>query len=193
MNLDVFKLSAFKAGTLKECPTLQSGASFIKYIACFPVLLSFCCGYTSLSLFDWSYLWSDLALAGILAFLQTQFIRKSDAWLHRRRSWPVLLAVCCCAIVIAFLQAMIISNYLFRTEMQIDALLRPRPGKSPWLQKDLLYVLSFRNATVSVMTIAIAIVSIFIGILPFGLTFFYRKSKYYPVSQIIENFKMSYD
>ncbi|PSK95232.1 hypothetical protein [Taibaiella chishuiensis] len=193
MNRNVFKLSAFDAEALKECPTLQSGASFIRYIAWFPVLLSFCSGYVALSLVNWSHWWSDLALACLLAFLQAQLIRKSDAWLHRKRSWKALLAISSCLILIAFLQTMIISNYLFRTEMQIDAILRPLHSKSLWPKKDLLYVLSFRDHTVSVITIAMAIVSSFIGILPFGLTFFYRKSKYYPVFQIIENFKMSYD
>lgn len=193
MKLKIFKLSAFEGEILKECPTMFYGASFIKFIAYFPVLISFFAGYVALSILDFFPVWSNIILAGIVVLFHILVIRRFDSWLHAKKSWSVMLIISFCLLVIAFLQAIFISNYLFAAESLIDKILRPGPRNIKWLKGDILFVLSFRNNIVSVMTIALAVISIFTGILPFGLTFYYRKSKYYQTYKLVEKFKMSYD
>lgn len=199
MDLNFFRLSAFDKSILEECPTMQYGASFIKYIAWLPIAISFFAGWVAFSLFNISYTFLNLFLALFFSFLHFLVAKSFDKWLHYRKKWGTVLLVAFFVCIIAFLQALFIGNFFFKTEFQIHSILHNQQLPEDWLDrplyylKKLFYIFSFSNSIVSIMSIALFIIVVFIGVLPFTLTFFYRKSKYYPTQKLIENFKTDYE
>lgn len=199
IGLAFLKLSAFDKTILEECPTMQYGASFIKYIAWFQIAISFFTGWVAFSLFNFSYTILNMLLAICFSFIHFVVIKSFDKWLHQYRKWGTILTITFFVCVIVFLQTVFIGNFLFKTEFEIHSILNHQQIPEYWLDKAIyylkkpFYIFSFRNNIVSMMSIAVFIITLFIGILPFGLTFFYRKSKYYPTQKLIENFKTEHE
>lgn len=196
INLSFFSLSAFDKKILKECPAMQYGASFIKYISWFQVVASFFSGWLALSIFNIFNTILNLLLAVSFSFVHLATVKLFDDWLHKYRKWSTFLSVTFLILIIAFLQTIYIGNYLFKTEFQIQSILSKQRLPEYWLEKPWyyvqkpLYIFSFKDIIVSIMSIAIFIVTSFIGILPFALTFYYSNSKYYETQKLIENFKL---
>ena len=199
MNLAFFRLSAFDEQVLKECPTMQYGASFIKYISYFQIVISFATGWFSLSLLNFLNSILNLILALFFSFVHILIIKLVDNWLHKHRKWSTILGIIFFVLIIAFLQTIFIANHLFKTELEINTILENQTISEYWKDrwqyylKKPFYILSFKNKIVSSMSVALFIIFSFIGILPFILTFFYRKSKYYFTQKLIENFKTEYE
>lgn len=199
MNLAFFKLSAFDKIILEKCPTMQYGASFIKYIGWCQIIIAFFAGWLALSLFSLSNPVLNMLLAFIFSFTDLMIIKWFDERLHKYRKWITIISITFFILIIAFLQTGIIGSFLFKTEFVISSILDNKHIPEYWLDKLLyylkkpLYIFSFKNKVVSVMSIALFIVIFFIKILPFAITFFYRKSKYYHTQELIENFKTEYE
>lgn len=196
INLSFFLLSAFDKKLLKECPAMQQGASFIKFISWFQIVFSFFSGWLALSIFNLSNTVLNFLLALVFSFINIMIVKLFDDWLHKNRDWNTFLIISFFILIIAVLQTIYIGNYFFKTEFQIQAILDKQQIPEYWLDKLLyylkkpFYIFSFKNTVVSIMSIAIFIVALFVGILPFVLTFYYRKSKYYETQKLIENFRI---
>lgn len=199
MNLIFFKLSAFERGILEECPAMKSGASFIKYITYFQVVISFIAGWLALSLFNYSNGLLNLFFAALFTIIHVAITKEFDYWMHQYRNWRTLLGIIFCIFILSFFQTIFISNYLFRAEFEISNILINNSNPDGWVEKIIyyskkpFYTLSFKNRIVSSLSIAMLIFATFIGILPFILTFYYRNSKYYFTKHLIENYKLGHE
>lgn len=199
INLSILKLSAFDEVVLKQCPTIYYGASFIKYIAYFPIVASFFSGLVALSVFNISLMFANFVLGLVFLFIHAFIIKNLDIKLHKHRNMKIMLVVIVSSLLLAFFQTIFISSYLFKTEFQIFEITNHLKVPHNWSEKyvyfykKIVFVFSFKNNVVSFITVSLNIVLLFIGLLPFILTFSYKNSTYYKSQEIIENFKNEYE
>ncbi len=199
INLNFFNPSDFKEKVLEECPTMQYGASFIKYIAYFQILISFAAGWFLLPSFNLDIVLLNTLSALLFSLIHLLIIKLLDHWLHEFRKWSILFTIALSILLIAFLQTIFIGNHLFKTELEIDPIIRQQHIPNYWVSnllyymRKLFFIFSFQTRVVTNFSIALFIVASFIGMLPFALTFFYRKSKYYPTQKLIEKFRIAYE
>lgn len=199
MSYTFFRLSSFDKKILTECPSINNGVSFIQYLGWFQIFISLFTGWVGISLFNWGNIILNIILSVSLSLIHIFIFRLLDMELHKYRQWKMMMKVVVIQMVIAFFQTFFIGNFIFKSDVEIYGILHRPYSFISWIDRifyffnQYFYIFSFENNVVSVLNITLFFITSFIGILPFGLTFFYRKSKYYDTLELIENFKTEYE
>lgn len=199
MKLSFFNLSGYDKKILEDCPTMQYGASYINLINYFPLLVTSYSAFISLGLLGFDYFFTNVMASLIFTLIHVFFIKNTNNLLHKKRNWEVLIFSIVLATLISFIQVIIFGNYIFQSEYKLHSILKNiNPpvlilDKIIFYLKQPFYIFSFENTVVSMMTIALLIVLIFIGILPYIMIYFYRNSKYYFTEEKIKDFKLKYE
>lgn len=199
MSLEILRISHFKKNVISDCPSIQQSLRFINSIFYFQIIVSFVCGYIFLQLFGLNYNVLNCMVAIIFGTIHFSIAKSTDEWLHKDRTiltFSFILVIC---VLFSFLQTLIITIKVFEPERELYKILNKVYKPSSWkilinyYYKELSFTYSFKNSIVSTMTIAINIITLFVNVLPYILTFYYRNSKYYKTKKIIDHFKENYE